>query len=286
MNNNISEIISTIANKITESIDFDSIISHNQSIMQGVLESLKPLMEEIRESSKMLAKRSLELGFYPSNNFNLYNSEFIDLKTEKEEINYLCVKIEELLDSGYLTEISNYFKKKQVLKCHKLYKSKDYESCILNLIVIINQIFIDELGCSAEAINQLYDQINCNTSIFDVELETKYLDRRRAYNDKHKDNLIVKHRLYSFEDNAYYIFAPYYNYEKDNLLFKTCYSNKEEYRKIPYNRNGIIHGFVNNYGTRENCLRWFSVLINTYELIIIYREMLESAKITKGVNNE
>ena len=282
MNNAMSELLSTISSKIVKSIDFNKIIKQNEMMMQGVLKSLKPIMDEIKDSAKILAKRSLELGFYPSNTFILYNTEFLDLKSKKEEIEYLCNKIESTLCDGYLVEVSKYFNKKDILKCYSLYNSKDYESCILNLIVIINQIFINEFGCSAEAINQLYDEINCNTSILNVEFETKYLNRKKAYNDKHKDNLVLKHRLYSFEDCAYYIFAPYYNYTKDNTLFKTCYSNEKEYRKIPYNRNGIMHGFVDNYGTRENCLRWFSVIINTYELIVLYREMMESAKKSKG----
>ena len=282
MNSSTRELLSTIANNIIKSINIDIVIKQNELAIDEMIKTLKPIMDRIKTDSKIVAKKSLELGFYPSNAFNLYNIEFLDLNSEKEKIEYLCDKIESILESGYLIEVSKYFNKKKILKCYELYNSKDYESCILNLIVIINQIFIEEFNCSSESINQLYDEINCNISIFNVELETKYMSRKKAYDDRHKDNLLVKHRLYSFEDSAYYIFAPYYNYARDNTLFKTCYSNKEEYKKIPYNRNGIIHGFVDDYGSRANCLRWFSVIINTYEMIILYRQMTKSSKKVKG----
>ena len=275
MNNSISEVLYSVASNIIDSIDFDKMIHQNEFAMKTIVKNIIPILNDIKDSTKILAKRSLELGFYPSNNFNLYNSEFISLQSEKEEVEYLCSKIDQLLSNNYLIEISNYFDKKQILKCYKLYNQKDYESCILNLIVIINQIFIIEFGCCSEEINRLYDEINCKTSVLNMKIETKCLSRKQAYDDRHKDNLILKHKMFAFEDNAYYIFAPYYNYLKDNTLFKSCNSNKEEYEKVPYNRNAIIHGFVDNYGNRENCLRWFSVIINTYELVILYRKMIE-----------
>ena len=65
------------------------------------------------------------------------------------------------------------------------------------------------------------------------------------------------------------LFASYINDEillSNNKLIKNCQSNPAEYLNIPYNRNAILHGYSKKFGSEANCLRWFSVLINTMEI--------------------
>ena len=43
-----------------------------------------------KESAKILAQHSVDLGFYPSNKFSLYKTEFINLKAANG-ISYLSI---------------------------------------------------------------------------------------------------------------------------------------------------------------------------------------------------
>lgn len=278
MNDSLLSAIKRIKDSIANNESIHNAIKNLERAMNSVLKALQPIMEQIKENAKILAKHSIELGFYPSNSFNLYESEFIDLKTKDQEINYISNKIKELLTKEYINEISNYLKKEKIRNIYDDYINKDYDSAILKLIVVINVIFNDRLvGISGEQLLEI--KRVCNNIVTGIELPEEKI--RRSRKDIDWKSIEDIHSADGFEKYAYYIFAPYYYTNKNsNPLFKNCNDKhktheeiKKEYKKIPYNRNAIIHGYVENYGTELNCLRWFSVLINTYELFKLLEEL-------------
>ena len=278
MNDSLSKALKIIIDSVVNNEYINNAIKSSQKAMNSVLEALNPIMEQIKDNSKILAEHSIELGFYPSNSFNLYESEFIRLKTRDQEIDYISDKVRELLTKEYINEINKYFKKEKLKNIYDDYLNKDYDSAILKLIVIINIIFNDKLvGISSEQLNEVKRVFNNIVTGAVLPEEKTRLSQKdidwKSIEDIHSSN--------GFDKYAYYIFAPYYyTSKKSNPLFKNCNDNrktheeiKNEYKKIPYNRNAIIHGYVENYGTELNCLRWFSVLINTYELFKLLEEL-------------
>lgn len=258
---------------------FDNIIRQHEASIRELRKALDPIMTEMKNNAKMMAKRSLELGFYPSNQFSLYKTEFINLKNE-EEIIYICKKIKELLTGEYIREISAFFNKSKIVDIYDDYCNKKYDDSILKMIVLINNIFNEKLdSTSSEEVNTIkrkFDNI-----VTGIELPNQ--DIQKEQNNIDWSSIKKIHEEDGFEKYAYYIFAPYYYSKKENKILINYHYNKkmtesekiEKYKKIPYNRNAIIHGYVNfeEFGNEENCLRWFSVLINTYELFKLLEEL-------------
>ena len=70
-------------------------------------------------------------------------------------------------------------------------------------------------------------------------------------------------------ENRYMIFIPIIDNDS-NIIPKSFQKHPEEYKKYSFNRNAIIHGYVDDYDNELNCLRWFSVLYNTMDIIKIH----------------
>ena len=278
MNDSIVEAINNIRKNLIDNNLINDIIENINIKAKSVFDSLKPIMEQIKENSRIMANHSLSLGFYPSNNFSLFEAHFLELEKKQDQINYIAQKIKELLTDEYIEEISLFFKKDKIKSIYEDYKIEDYDTAILKLIVFINVIFNEKLvGVSSEEFPEI--KRLCDNIVTGVELPDAKI--RSAKKDVDWDSVEKIHDVDGFKKYAYYIFAPYYYTNKNsNTLFKNCNDNrrtheeiKKEYKKIPYNRNAIIHGYVENYGTELNCLRWFSVLINTYELFKLLEEL-------------
>ena len=72
-----------------------------------------------------------------------------------------------------------------------------------------------------------------------------------------------------YKETNYLLFSQYINDEHlklANVLIQNHRNDLEEYLKIPFNRNAILHGYSKRFGTKANCLRWFSALFNTLEI--------------------
>ncbi len=274
MNKNIQE---AIINALNNS-ELKTTVDNAYNTINAIAKSLQPIIDKMKESARILAEHSIKLGFYPCNRFSLHKLEFIELRTSEEEVEYISNKIRELLTEDYMNEISGFFCKEKIMKVYHDYQNKDYETVILNLIIILNSIFNERLDCvSTEQIEDIYRV--CNNILTGVQLPNKSI--RKKQKDVDWEKIIKIHKKEGFEKYAYYIFAPYYYTDiNKNPLFKNCYKAdkptsiiKKEYKSIPYNRNAIIHGYVEDYGTEINCLRWFSVLINTYEMFKLLEEL-------------
>ena len=272
MNKVIEKFMEDYKKEFIENDGLNTLIEHIDTSMNKLMESLKPLMDSIKESAKILAQHSVDLGFYPSNKFSLYKTEFINLKNKDEEITYLCKKIKELLTDEYIKELNRYFNKPKIIEIYDDYCNEKYDDAILKMITLKLE------STSSEEIKEIERKFN--NIVTGVELPKNNNKKNNIEYDKIKK----LHQEEGFEKYAYYIFAPYYYSDKDNSNNNTLFCNyrkcndsvrKEKYKVIPYNRNAIMHGYINfeEFGNEENCLRWFSVLINTYELFKLLEEL-------------
>ena len=148
--------------------------------------------------------------------------------------------------NGILKVLPNY--KKEINEIYGLYKQHRYRLCILSIINIISTIF-----------NSNFDNLDF------TEVNVNKLKKYKILNDKNQ---------------KYFIFIPYMidvnesdkkNY-KNKILVNARYNR---YKDLPYNRNAILHGYYNDFGNPENCLRWFSVLMNTVDIIKMYNNIKE-----------
>ena len=86
--------------------------------------------------------------------------------------------------------------------------------------------------------------------------------------DRIREKLLEKQIMKEKETN-YLLFSPYINdneLSSSNTLIRSYRNNPSEYLKFPFNRNAILHGYSKKFGSEVNCLRWFSVLINTMQI--------------------
>ena len=128
-----------------------------------------------------------------------------------------------------------------IKEIYELYDSEKYRLCILSLINILSQIF-----------NKSFEGKDFTET----------------------DEIVLKnYNIMNLSNEEYYQFMPYcriYDGKKvkkyDNALLNNYKNKREKYADFPYNRNAILHGYSNDFGNKNNCLRWFSVLLNTNDI--------------------
>lgn len=233
-----------------------------QKIWMDNIEIKNPLKElnidfsYIEENTKIGCEKMLENGFYPYSNIG--TSTCLSIVKEKD-----FNKIEQILEesveynikkckSDIISTFSDYAY--WLEEIYMLYNEEKYRLCILSIINILSQIF----------------------------------NRSFEYKDFTETNELVlrDYNLMNLSNEQYYQFMPYLieSNEKtkrtdkkyNNTLLCNCKKHKEKYKDIPYNRNAILHGYSGKFGTKTNCLRWFSVLLNTND--IFKENMLNGGK--------
>ena len=281
MNNDLYKSIKKMVNYYSVSITNDLINPVNalQPIIKQIQvnndhlnKALKSVLNLVTEQTKAVAKEILALGFYPINKVSLVEEEFLKINNKNKQTDYICNEIKKNITSDFIKEISDYFDKPKIMEIYKDYDDEKFDNAILKTIVTVNNIFNTNYdGISGEDFHLIRERHNNELLGLDSSNQKALRNSKNNKNDK-------KYELQKYD---FYIIAPYYYADKkENPLYKTyMYGEKflkdikKEYRKIPYNRNAIIHGHVDDYGTEENCLRWFSVLINTYELFKLLEEL-------------
>jgi hypothetical protein len=232
----ISSLSSSISNLIPE-------ISMQLNVFKGLSSLLSNIdFSKISEDEKKFTIIFLKNGFYPGyyiNFRNLPDPENLDYNSDISE--KIAKEVENNLDS-YHHKLLKYFDKykTEIEESFTLYESHNYRLCILSLInnasIIFNDYFVNIDFGECTEINK--------------KLKSKQILEENDYN--------------------YIIFIPYItNQNRDdyNMLLASYRYETEKYKPIPYNRNSIIHGYDKNFGTKINCLRWFTLLFHAYDLI-------------------
>lgn len=143
------------------------------------------------------------------------------------------------------TRIVNSLKqyKKIINQIFLLYNREEYRLCILSIINLLSIIY-----------NNNFE----NTDFNEPKLKSK----------------LTSLGLLDDEQNKFSIFAPYYVKERnDNKIIANYQSNPSQYKKYPYCRNAILHGYSIRFGNNRNTLRWFSVLLNTIDLLDVVEKI-------------
>ncbi len=229
------------------SIDFEKYIT-SLTIFDDIKSIIKDIdFQKIEDGYKTQMKRILLCGFYPARYIRrLTIKEIADAKNDGELVSILSNQIIKNMDSYKNDFIILFPKYKNIIdEVYDLYKKNKYRLCILSLINICSLIF-----------NKTF----INTDPFE----------KNATLQKLKEANVVEEN-----ENRYMIFLPVMDKES-NIISKSFYKNPEDYKKHSYNRNAIIHGYVDDYDNELNCLRWFSVLYNILDII---KEFLDKKNI-------
>lgn len=179
----------------------------------------------------------LKNGYYPSKRLHMGIIQITKLKNKKQINEFICDNIENVLLNSK-NRIKKHLNKynKIINQIFKLYDEKEYRLCILSIINLLSIIY-----------NSTFD----NTDFTEKELKDK-LTNLGLLNDT---------------QTKYSIFSPYYVEPNYNTLLINCRKNPSNYKKYPYCRNAILHGYSKKFGNKRNTLRWFSVLLNTIDLL-------------------
>ena len=201
----------------------------------------------IEKNVKIGCEKMLKNGFYPYSKIDTSTCLSVVNENDSKKIEQILEESAEyyikILKSDIIKTFSDYSEYLEEL--YILYDEKKYRLCILSLINILSQIF-----------NESFEHKDF-TEMNEIIL--------RNYN------------LMNLSNDEYYQFMPYYIENKNelkkkhyrkyrNTLLCNCKDHNEKYRDIPYNRNAILHGYSKEFGNKINCLRWFSVLLNTNDI--------------------
>lgn len=226
----------------------DDVLEKNRKIVLLLAENAKNLREN--ENSKMYekCKKMLELGFYP---YSFLSTE-IKFETEgdiaeivKNDLLEIRTELKSVLPEyiEYIDEIFDF------------YDEKKYRLCILDIINFTSYL---------------------TNHFFSFDFTEVYDDGRKNCKFKNKEVIELKKNI-DIDNFETWILFPYLNNDKinskqNNSLIKNEKGKtiKERYKGLNYNRNSILHGYNLDLGTKINCLRWITVLMNTCDLITIY----------------
>jgi hypothetical protein len=234
------EPLSAMAKKIIET--YEPILYNTGSIITEVFEKIDWSQYDL--IYKEIAIKYLSNGFYPYRDTKVTFENLVNTNNDKKLIKIIKdgVKIDIINNKNNLVLIYPQYKK-EIKEIYKLYKNHSYRLCILSIINLVSVIN-----------NQQFEYIDFTQR---KEIRKKLLEKQ-----------IMREK-----ETNYLLFSPYINDEvlkNENILLKNCnnkdYMHPKEYCKIPFNRNAILHGYVEKFGNETNCLRWFSVLFNTMEI--------------------
>ena len=243
--NHLLGMISNYLYKMKQNGVFDEIaglwIGNYETILLQVKKTFELLnFENIDDVIKKKCIFLVENGFYTYGRMSCSFDMNIESICKMVEDDSLSSKI------GIIKILPTY--KKEINEIYGLYNQHRYRLCILSIINVISTIF------------------NSNFN---------YLD----FTEINVNNL-KKYKILNSTNQEYFIFIPYMidvnESNKRNYKNKILVNAKDnKYKDMPYNRNAILHGYYKDFGNKENCLRWFSVLLNSVDLIKIYNKTKE-----------
>lgn len=254
-NYDYSKILQSIISSLNSfsKVFYDFTKNHGEKIIESTLKFYDIISKiDFSKLDTELQKTMLEylvLGFYPSKTCigKKEINYLLDLKNYKDKEASIAEDIEYSLKIIQPKLISTFPDKETYInEIFKLYHDENYRLCILSLI-------------------------NLTSNIFNEKLE--YIDFTEI---KLVEKKLINLNIMNKDEKNYIIFAPYINkdnFKKCNYLRKNFHKTPDKYKEYPYNRNAILHGYSIDFGTKINCLRWFSVLINAYDIFCIFNEI-------------
>lgn len=219
-------------------------INNYNDVFEKIRETLKDLQHipefdfsKVDKQFKEACLIMLKNGYYPTRRIGIRMAKITTITNEKQLNLFICSEIDKIIkrDKNRIIEYLKKYKK-IVKEIFELYENGDYRLCILSIINLLSIIY-----------NSNFD----NTDFTEIQLRDKL------------KNL----GLLDDAQTKYSIFAPYYVEKFDNKILSNHKNKKEKYKKVPYCRNAILHGYSTRFGNRRNALRWFSVLLNTIDLL-------------------
>lgn len=230
----------------------DDVLEKNRKIVLLLAENAKNLRENENSIMYEKCKKMLELGFYP---YSFLSTE-IKFETEGD--------IAELVENDLLeikTELKSVLSEynEYIDEIFDFYDEKKYRLCILDIINFTSYL---------------------TNHFFSFDFTEVYDDGRNNCKFENKEVIELKKNI-DIDNFETWILFPCLN--NDNLNSKNNNSLiknekgkaiKERYKGLNYNRNSILHGYNLDFGTKINCLRWITVLMNTCELIDTYKMYL------------
>lgn len=222
-----------------------SIIEAYNPIINSSFSSITEIFKKIDWSQydlifKEIAIRYLSNGFYPYKNTCIEYEELLNTKNQTKQIKIIKEGIRIDIKKNKKILLNIYPEHKRIInEIYKLYGQRRYRLCILSMINLISII---------------------NNNQFE------YIDFTEKYKVRKK---LLEKQIMKEKETNYLLFSQYIKDDdliNANKILKDCRDTPEEYLKIPYNRNAILHGYSKKFGSEINCLRWFSVLNNTTEI--------------------
>lgn len=227
------------------------------NILNAVFSGLKPILNELEYNGKKVAEDLLQNGIYPSGTVFLNYEMYLYLKDGK--LKYVFDRIRNSINYNKIDEIDKYFDINDLKVAYELYKNNNYKLCILLLIQIYNYICNSNFGkISGEERSKITKKLNY--VICSLE------------DNSDGDKLKEETKKIGIGWIDYYLFYPFICSHANNTLMS---SDREKYSRYIYNRNAIIHGYNNEFDTEENCLRYFSIILNLYDVMKIYNDFLK-----------
>lgn len=242
LNTSFTQKLYNIINPIIEA---NRIWSQNL-IARNPFKELNIDFSKIEEKTRKGCEKMIAKGFYPYKKIGTSTCiSIIDLEDDIKIENILGSEVEYNIINDKKNILENFKDYENIIKeIYELYDKKKYRLCILSLINLLSQIF-----------NNHFENKDFTET----------------------DDFVLKdYRIMNITNEEYYQFMPYckiYNNENKrikkyyNALLANYKNNCNKYNNIPYNRNAILHGYSNNFGNKINCLRWFSVLLNTNDIL-------------------
>lgn len=243
----ISKMVAPLSKTTKEIVDNYSVI------MKGIQPLLTNIFAEVDFSEfdkiyKTISIDYLSNGFYPSLYYG--KSTILKLTTTKSRKKKIYIIKESVITA--IPKCKSKLKRKFpqysniINEIYGLYNGKKYRLCILSII-------------------------NFTSIIFNETFEHKDFIEKFEINKKLIADDIMKEK-----ETNYLLFAPYINDDElveNNKIIQNHKKHPENYKNIPYCRNAISHGYSTRFGNSINCLRWFSVLINTLDILEKYSKI-------------
>lgn len=226
------------------------------NVLNAFLSGIQPILNKLEDDGKSVAEDLLRNGIYPSRIIFINYEKYLSLNDKRLKYIFDCIRS----SINYnIDDIDEYFGINDLKTAYELYKTNNYKLCILLLIQIYNYICNSNFGkISGEERIEITKKLNY--VICSLE------------NNSDVDRLKEETKKFGIGWIDYYLFYPFICSNANNTLMG---SNREKYSRYIYNRNAIIHGYNNEFDTEENCLRYFSIILNLYDVMKIYNDFLK-----------
>lgn len=212
-----------------------------------LLESLNLNFSNVEPKIKLVCEMMLENGFYPYKHMSINICNIVNTNNKNEIERILSNQVQISINDRKQYILRSLIKyNARIKEIYYLYDRRKYRLCVLAQINLISIIFNEHFGHTDFTEKQIVNKIKEVVNTEKVEHNYTQFIAYTIDEGKTKDSIEYKNKLIA-------------NYRR----------TPEKYNEYPYNRNAILHGYSKDFGKKIHCLRWFSVLLNTVDLLNI-----------------